>query len=88
MGSNDKSVMIQDTNTNSNKSEDNEKLQPEDNNTQSINANNNDIDIQWSAQDSNTRSINESGMVQDGELPENYNLNTETKTHKIKLIRF
>ena len=79
----------------------NEKSQPEDNNTQSIDANNkdsdiqesaqassqykikrwnkftrsNDTDIQESSQDSNARSINESGMVQDSELPKSNNLN-------------
>ena len=52
----------------------------EDNNTQSINTNNNDTDIQGSAQDSNKRSIDEFGMVQDSELPKNNNLNTEIKS--------
>ena len=59
MGSNDNSVKVQDTNRNSNIPEDNrnpvskenEKLQPEDNNTRSINANNNnETGIQGSAQ--------------------------------------
>ena len=89
MGSNDKSVMVQDTNRSLNKSEDNrnpvseenEKLQSKDNNTLSIQANNNNIDIQESAQDSNTRSIDVPIMVQDSELPKNNNLNTEINTH-------
>ena len=65
--------MVQDTNRNSDdkfwtednripESKENQKLQPEDNNTQSLNANNNDTDIQESTQGSNTRSINESGL--------------------------
>ena len=65
MRSTSNSVMVQDTNRNPNGklqpednrnpvSRENEKLQSEDNNTQSLNANNNDIDIQASAQDSNT----------------------------------
>ena len=88
MGSNNKCIMVQDTNAIPNKPEDNrnlvskenEKLQPEDNKPQRINANNNYTDIQGSAQDSNTRSIDESRMIQDSKLPENNNLNTERKT--------
>ena len=37
--------------------------------------------MEGSTQDSNTKSIDESGMVQESELPKNNNLNTETNTH-------
>ena len=46
-------------------SKENEMLQPEDINTQSLNANNKDTDIRKPTEDSNTRSIHESRMVQD-----------------------
>ena len=75
-------ISANDQNINDNNKEgDTEKLPPEDNNIHSINVNYNDTDIQGSAQDSNTRSNDLSGMVRDSELPKNNNLNTETNTH-------
>ena len=92
IGSNDVSETVQDTNRNPDDriepednripdSKENQKLQPEGNNSQSLNVNNNDTDIKESAQDSNTRLIDKSGMVQDSELPKNNNLNTKTNTN-------
>ena len=51
------------------------------NQKRTLNANINYTDIQEATQDSNTRLINESRMVQDSELPKNNNRNTENDTN-------